>query len=284
MHHPNQESAISGPINLLKHYSFESNGYPYEKVLDSWLERFPLSWVNLALVESLHQGRYKVISVEQILTLWQRRGKPSYHFNHDFERLVSNNLPQTFEKTVSSPLRKTNPRLQKKMSRLIPGQQQSKSSPISQSPGPGIQAKLTRYDSLPPPSLYPVSPTTIPSQSETLGEQANSESRSPKIEAVETKPLPSTALPLDQEKLLANTAESKIESARPSDASPIEKIAPTAVDPVSQASSEKDSTSQASVPFSPTSDDSFNPIHQFVPQSAPSDIHSKLTAMAQINV
>jgi hypothetical protein len=47
----------------------------------------------MAVLEALYQGRYKVISVEEILKLWHRRGQPTFHFTHDFERLVCKNLP-----------------------------------------------------------------------------------------------------------------------------------------------------------------------------------------------
>jgi hypothetical protein len=76
-------------IELLTRYSFDLSGYTVDRLVEYWLQRYPSNWVRLAVVEALYQGRYKVVSVEQILGLWRRRGKPVYHFNPDFERIVT---------------------------------------------------------------------------------------------------------------------------------------------------------------------------------------------------
>ena len=54
----------------------------------AWMQSFPNSWVRLATLEALYQGRYKARSVEQILCLWQRRGQPACRYTPDFARLV----------------------------------------------------------------------------------------------------------------------------------------------------------------------------------------------------
>jgi hypothetical protein len=76
-------------IDLLTRYSFDLSGYTVDRLAEYWLQRYPSDWIRLAVVEALYQGRYKVISVEQILNLWRRRGKPLYHFNPDFERIIT---------------------------------------------------------------------------------------------------------------------------------------------------------------------------------------------------
>jgi hypothetical protein len=76
-------------IELLTRYSFDLSGYTVDRLVEYWLQRYPSNWVRLAVVEALYQGRYKVVSVEQILGLWRKRGKPVYHFNPDFERIVT---------------------------------------------------------------------------------------------------------------------------------------------------------------------------------------------------
>jgi hypothetical protein len=76
-------------IELLTRYSFDLSGYTVDRLVEYWLQRYPSQWVRLGVIEALYQGRYKVISVEQILVLWRRRGKPVYHFNPDFERIVT---------------------------------------------------------------------------------------------------------------------------------------------------------------------------------------------------
>ena len=45
------------------------------------------------MIEALYQGRYKAISVEQILSIWRRRGKILSHFNREFEAIVTVPLP-----------------------------------------------------------------------------------------------------------------------------------------------------------------------------------------------
>jgi hypothetical protein len=78
---------------LLIHYSFDISRDTVEELLSEWLAIYPAYWLRLAVVEALYQGRYKTVSVEQILVLWQRRGQPLYHFNHEFESLVCSSYP-----------------------------------------------------------------------------------------------------------------------------------------------------------------------------------------------
>jgi len=73
---------------LLKRFSFDLNELTAEQLAFTWLAQYPANWVHLSLVEALYQGRYKAISVEQILRFWHRRGQPFYHFNHEFERII----------------------------------------------------------------------------------------------------------------------------------------------------------------------------------------------------
>ena len=78
---------------LLIHYSFDISRDTVEELLGEWLAVYPAYWLRLAVVEALYQGRYKTVSVEQILVMWQRRGQPLYHFNHEFESLVCSSYP-----------------------------------------------------------------------------------------------------------------------------------------------------------------------------------------------
>jgi hypothetical protein len=98
---------VSVILELLTYYNLESDRYPKSasktKILNSWLQNYSEQWVRLALIESLYQGRYKMISVEQLLALWGRRGQPTYHFSHEFEALVSHNVPHQMEQAVSFP-------------------------------------------------------------------------------------------------------------------------------------------------------------------------------------
>ena len=91
---------------LLVHYGFDLGGKKAEKLAGEWLTKYPSYWLRLAVVEALYQGRYKAVSVGQLLSMWQRIGEPLYHFNREFERLVCNNFPQdlTFESYAKPPL------------------------------------------------------------------------------------------------------------------------------------------------------------------------------------
>jgi hypothetical protein len=88
-------------VTLLSYFSLEPDQYPQPltkaRLLNRWLQTYPQEWVRCALVESLYQGRYKTYCVEQILALWHRRGQPIYHFNHEFETMICNNVPQRKE-------------------------------------------------------------------------------------------------------------------------------------------------------------------------------------------
>lgn len=80
--------------DLLKYYGFDLSDQTSENIVAQWLEQYPPDWIFLAMLEALYQGRYKAISVEQLLIYWQRRGEPIYHFTPDFERLICHHLPQ----------------------------------------------------------------------------------------------------------------------------------------------------------------------------------------------
>ncbi len=90
----NYESAIAQTEELLNHYGFELRGYTAQQLIGYWSKKYHPLWVRLAVVEALYQGRYKAVSVEQILNFWSRKGAPTFHFNHEFERLICRKLPR----------------------------------------------------------------------------------------------------------------------------------------------------------------------------------------------
>ncbi|URR35067.1 hypothetical protein NBE99_10515 [Thermosynechococcus sp. HN-54] len=93
MAHIGNNAAIQAADRLLRQYGFDLDGSSVEAILDRWLRHFPPRWIRLALIEALYLGRYKAISVEQILELWQRREQPIYHFNSEFEAIICQSLP-----------------------------------------------------------------------------------------------------------------------------------------------------------------------------------------------
>ena len=73
---------------LLRHYSFDMAGQSIGEMIATWAQVYPSAWLRAAVIEALYQGRYKAVSVQQILTIWQRRSRTLCHFNGEFERIV----------------------------------------------------------------------------------------------------------------------------------------------------------------------------------------------------
>ncbi|MDX2241719.1 MAG: hypothetical protein NW224_13625 [Leptolyngbyaceae cyanobacterium bins.302] len=139
--------------DLLHHYSFELAGYAVTQQIEIWLEYYPAAWLPLAIIEALYQGRYKAISVEQILNLWQRREHPVHHFNHEFERLICGKLPNAIEtgsternKALVTPLPKPSLSYRKMLLQLPSIQAASKLERLSEIPS--IKVALTRSEVL----------------------------------------------------------------------------------------------------------------------------------------
>jgi hypothetical protein len=80
-------------ITIIDRYGLELDDDQVEQVVAIWLQKYDLTWIIKAIVESLHRGRYKVISVDSILSGWQRAGKPSCKFTAEFEREILQDLP-----------------------------------------------------------------------------------------------------------------------------------------------------------------------------------------------
>ncbi|MBD2609779.1 hypothetical protein H6G94_00575 [Nostoc punctiforme FACHB-252] len=102
-------------IALLIHYSFDLSGYTANELVERWQTQYPLNWLHLAVIEALYQGRYKAVSVQQILVFWQRRQQATYHFNMEFERMVCSKFPQSLTSvaTPALPPVKKNPVFEK---------------------------------------------------------------------------------------------------------------------------------------------------------------------------
>jgi len=98
-------------ILLLEKYSFEIIGCSARAFVTYWADDLPIGWIRLAILEALYLGRYKAVSVSQILALWERKGQPQPHFNAEFERLICHHLDETFGSESSYKSRKTQPSL-----------------------------------------------------------------------------------------------------------------------------------------------------------------------------
>jgi hypothetical protein len=79
---------VAEVVPLLVRYRYEPDEMQAAMVAQAWVEEYPAEWVRPAVVETLYQGRYKSVSVAQVLRLWQRQGRPHIHYPGDFERLV----------------------------------------------------------------------------------------------------------------------------------------------------------------------------------------------------
>lgn len=88
MANPNLSPEVVSIFNLLREYSFDLDHYAGEVLINQWIQTFGYRWVSTAVTEALYQGRYKIISVDHILHLWQRRGQPIRHFSREFESII----------------------------------------------------------------------------------------------------------------------------------------------------------------------------------------------------
>ncbi|WP_204154587.1 hypothetical protein [Leptolyngbya sp. CCY15150] len=89
-----QKTEAQKIIDLITCYSFDLGAQSAERAVAEWLSRYSLVWVRLAIIEALYQGRYKAVSVQQILMLWERRDAPIYHFTSEFARIVASPVPR----------------------------------------------------------------------------------------------------------------------------------------------------------------------------------------------
>lgn len=77
---------------LLIQYDLDLGCDTAEQLVSRWQSNYTVEWLPLAVVEALYLGRYKAISVQQILTIWERRGHPVYHFNSEFHNIITRNI------------------------------------------------------------------------------------------------------------------------------------------------------------------------------------------------
>ncbi|GAB4473480.1 MAG: hypothetical protein OHK0037_33910 [Elainellaceae cyanobacterium] len=89
MTHPARDPAILDAVALLNGYGFDLDGFAADYLVSYWAVNHPAHWIRGAIVEALYQGRYRAVSVGQILAVWRRRGQPIPHYTPDFERVVS---------------------------------------------------------------------------------------------------------------------------------------------------------------------------------------------------
>lgn len=89
-----QDLSLAQARSLMDSYAFDLGRDHAEKLLEYWLDMYHANWIRLATIEALYLGRYKAISIEQILNVWLRIGSPNPHFTYEFERLICRKLPK----------------------------------------------------------------------------------------------------------------------------------------------------------------------------------------------
>jgi len=126
-----EQSSISALAeSLLTKYDFELSCETSEQLITRWANNYQVEWLALAVIEALYLGRYKAISVQQILTLWKRRGQPIYHFNSEFQNIITRNVLTnlTTQIDTQSLQTKTNPSF---LEQKPPEQSKSTSPPLN---------------------------------------------------------------------------------------------------------------------------------------------------------
>ena len=94
MTEPNRDLSLAQARSLIDSYAFDLGRDNAEQLLKHWLNLYSASWIRLATIEALYLGRYKAVSIEQIMGVWLRLGKPNLHFTYEFERLICRKLPK----------------------------------------------------------------------------------------------------------------------------------------------------------------------------------------------
>ncbi|MBT9314253.1 hypothetical protein [Leptothoe spongobia] len=88
----NIEREAQQAITLIKSFSLELHTYGPESQVLYWLNQYRAPWIRDAIIEAVYQGRYKIISVQHILSIWERRGQPVRHFTSGFEQIIASHL------------------------------------------------------------------------------------------------------------------------------------------------------------------------------------------------
>ncbi|MCT7984371.1 hypothetical protein NG796_13790 [Laspinema sp. A4] len=294
------DTASESAAALLTHYSFDLGGNSTGDLIAAWLLEYPAAWVRLATIEALYQGRYKAVSVTHILACWKRRNQALYHFNHEFERLVSSQLPKGWKGSTDTAEKLASTEGLTELSqtgvfpRAIPSsdvrqwERQISRHPLPESGTSEPAAIATEPENSPssdaeaPIPAPPGHEESDPLSLELLGiEPGESQSRSPSspetlnpgTTETETTGIPEAIAP-NNDDLLGD-----LWLDRPQ-VQPIRNPKATFTDlkPSSEASCaiEEPQTEESSESLFNNS-----PIHQFTPQETSSDFYSKLKAVSQ---
>jgi hypothetical protein len=104
-------------VALILRYGFDLGEQSALSMVRSWSCKYDPSFLSLAVVESLHLGRYKAVSIEQVLNGWQRRGEPIPHFSEEFADMVSG--PGVLAKLTIADEQETNDELELELEKTL---------------------------------------------------------------------------------------------------------------------------------------------------------------------
>jgi hypothetical protein len=81
-------------VAMLCCYGFDLGGQTAVNVVRTWGRQYDSSWLVPAIIATLDRGRYKAVSIDQVLAGWQRRGQPQLRFSKEFAAMVLSKLGQ----------------------------------------------------------------------------------------------------------------------------------------------------------------------------------------------
>jgi len=265
------DTLLEHAVSLLQHYYFDTASVETEALVRHWASQYQARWVKSAVIEALYQGRYKAVSVEQILMFWQRRGQPVCHFSHEFERIVcesfcqfSTPLPEGAEKPPLPVISGTSETMAEVASGLSTSDHSPQLGSVADQDGASSTADAA---------------SNSPSNTADSGPAASSQDvpLSPELAA------DASALDGVLERAAPSRSPSLHSNPAPKRGAPHGRRSwPNIWAPVGSAAIDAKETSPAEQPNQDLFHNSaHHPIHQFVPQEEPSDFYSKLKAVAE---
>ncbi|MGA1474733.1 MAG: hypothetical protein ACO4AI_06130 [Prochlorothrix sp.] len=187
---PSHTLRLSMAAALAMHYFGLPEHEAWNYILD-WADEYPAPWVQLAVIEALYQGRYKPVSVLQILLIWQRRSKPLCHFSREFESIITVPLQHLPRAPYPPPIASPRDRLPR---RTLTTTLKSLWATHLDSPSPPTPIQPPRSAPAQAPWPNPARPTQPRSVEPTLNPIDPRAQTQPQV----SETLPSSELPVDQ--------------------------------------------------------------------------------------
>jgi hypothetical protein len=248
-------------VDLLDRYGFERGAFSAEQLVGYWLRSYPAEWIRAAMLEALYQGRYKSVSVGQILAIWKRRGQPLHHYSFEFERMICGTLSRLPTTEAIAAERSTTH--DSKNSEAIP--------PASQItlPSPHPMAGAARHPSPDSASPATAAPESAPDRTEPPDRTSAARAIAPDDRpAPQSGPTPAAPQATDDPSATASSAEAASGEQLP----PRINTAATAV---------SEDCFYFATPLDWSRSELIRPpIHQFIPDNAGSLFYEKLRAVA----